>query len=356
VGNLRILLRGKNYSSGNTWNDESGNGRHATLAGGIAAKFYNNGIVLNGSTFWTFPNVAVGNSWSLGVWYMRTAANPANTWPAIVTQQIGHGSNSANMMFGYYLGYYGISQRLCMSYWGPGNWWWSPTDITPLFADNQWVNIQVTWDGTNLATYVNGNLLESVKTNVNRGDGAGPFTQMLDNGLPYNIGRAHAGDFVRGVIGEVRIYNTPLTSSQVKSVYNESAADFSRSALPPEVSHTLSTELSFVVNHNDTFGIQMWGPTTTASSWGGSMLLEKAPMVQGGGYIISDPAIGTTKALPVLLGGNQNIQLKSMKTKPASFKITKSTNPTNISLKHAPGKKISFRVKKQQRKSTMKRR
>ena len=62
------------------------------------------------------------------------------------------------------------------------------------------------------------------------------------------------------------------------------------------------------------------------------------------------------EALPLLLGGNQNIQLKSMKTKPASFKITKSTNPTNISLKHVPGKKISFRVKKQQRKSTMKRR
>jgi DNA-binding beta-propeller fold protein YncE len=46
---------------------------------------------------------------------------------------------------------------------------------------------------------------------------------------------------------------------------------------------TLSTELSFVMNHNDTFAIQMWGPNTTTTSWGGSMLLEKAPMIQGGG-------------------------------------------------------------------------
>jgi DNA-binding beta-propeller fold protein YncE len=59
------------------------------------------------------------------------------------------------------------------------------------------------------------------------------------------------------------------------------------------------------------------------------------------------------EALPLLLGGNKNIKLKSMKTKPASFKIIKSTN---VPLKDAPGKKISFRVKKQQRKSTMKRR
>jgi DNA-binding beta-propeller fold protein YncE len=54
---------------------------------------------------------------------------------------------------------------------------------------------------------------------------------------------------------------------------------------PPTLA-TLSTELSFVVNHNDKFAIQMWGPTTTTTSWGGSMLLEKAAMVQGGGRTV----------------------------------------------------------------------
>jgi hypothetical protein len=59
----------------------------------------------------------------------------------------------------------------------------------------------------------------------------------------------------------------------------------------PAIPATLSTELSFVINHNDKFAIQMWGATTTAASWGGSMLLEKAPMVQGGGRIVPVPAI-----------------------------------------------------------------
>ena len=59
------------------------------------------------------------------------------------------------------------------------------------------------------------------------------------------------------------------------------------------------------------------------------------------------------EALPLLLGGNQNIQLKSIKIKPATLKMTKSTN---IALKDAPGKKTRLHVKKQQRKSTTKRR
>jgi hypothetical protein len=76
-------------------------------------------------------------------------------------------------------------------------------------------------------------------------------------------------------------------------------------------------------------------------------------MVQGGGDIIPDPAIGSTKDQPLLLGGNQNIPLKSIKIKPATLKITKSTN---IPLKDAPGKKMRLHIKKQQHKSTTKRR
>jgi hypothetical protein len=53
--------------------------------------------------------------------------------------------------------------------------------------------------------------------------------------------------------------------------------------LNPPTPATLSTDLSFVMKDNDTFAIQMWGPTTRATSWGGSMLLEKAAMIQGGG-------------------------------------------------------------------------
>ena len=209
---LQVLLRAKNYSGTGSWTDDSDKGRNATLGGGIAAKNGSgNGIVLNGSTFWTFPNVAVGNSWSMGVWYKKTGSIPDNTAPAIVTQQfIG---TSVNLMLGYF-----NAPNLSMSYYGP--WYTSPNTIT--LVDNQWTNIQVTWDGTNLATYVNGNILGTAQ----------PGFTMADAGSSYFIGRRWDMDhYVTGEIGEVRIYNTPLSSDQVKYVHDESASDFGRTPL-----------------------------------------------------------------------------------------------------------------------------
>ena len=75
------------------------------------------------------------------------------------------------------------------------------------------------------------------------------------------------------------------------SPWYPSSAPVAAAGANPAIPATLSTELSFVINHNDKFAIQMWGATTTATSWGGSMLLEKAPMVQGGGRIVPVPAI-----------------------------------------------------------------
>jgi len=223
---LQILLKAKNYSGSGNWNDESSKGNNATLGlrdpgrdppespdGIIQKNATGNGIVLNGTTFWTFPNVAIGNLWSIGVWYKNTG--PLGGFAGLVTQEYT-GGTYINMFLGYF-----NSSIFTVTFLN-GSWYTSPNNIN--LTNNQWTNIQVTWDGTNLSTYVNGTM---------QGTTYQPAMVAVDNGNRYLIGKKWSDrEFLTGEIGEVRIYKgIALTAAQVKLVYNESAADFGRTAL-----------------------------------------------------------------------------------------------------------------------------
>ena len=198
-----VYLYATTYSGSGTWNDSSPNGKNATLeTGAIAKNAAGNGIVLNGSTTWTFSNPALGNAWTVSAWYKNTAA-PSSGNPTIVTQRF----NSAPM--NAILGYYSNSSFDNRFYTGA---WFIGSTYT--LTNGSWTNIQATWDGTNLSTYINGILLGTVAT-------GGTAT---DSGQLYriggDIGNPGPGAFLRGEIGEVRIYGTPLTSAQVLNLYN----------------------------------------------------------------------------------------------------------------------------------------
>jgi hypothetical protein len=95
TGALQVLFKASDYSGTGDWLDQSGYERNATLENGTATKnLAGNGIVLDGSSNWTFPNVAVGNVWTAGVWFKRTGAqvgeNGGNS--AGILTQIGGGS------------------------------------------------------------------------------------------------------------------------------------------------------------------------------------------------------------------------------------------------------------------------
>jgi len=213
----KILLKAKDYSGIGAWLDESGNGFNATLYEGLIAKNKDgNGIILNGSTCWTFPNVAVGNSWTAGVWYKNTG------------DQIGAlGGAGACILSQIYTGLINIvigdinvnNNRTynCGFMDGP---WREGTNFT--LITGSWTNIQATWDGTNLNTYINGVLLGSVQ----------PGGTGTDSGLAYRIGRRwDYSEYMVGEIGEVRIYNYPLNQAQVTADYNSSVATF----IPPSL-------------------------------------------------------------------------------------------------------------------------
>jgi hypothetical protein len=81
-----------------------------------------------------------------------------------------------------------------------------------------WKNIQLTWDGTNLTTYINGSFYHQINHVgvISGGDSVG-----------VRVGRRwDAPEYVTGEIGEVRIYSRALTAGEVSEAYAQSAPFF----------------------------------------------------------------------------------------------------------------------------------
>ncbi len=99
-----------------------------------------------------------------------------------------------------------------------GTWEWHDTGYT--VPANEWVFLVLTYDGTHVRLYVNGEL-ESTLADP---DG-GPIT---DSSYPLWIGRRQnlgspTGEF-SGVIDEVRIYNRVLTDQEIRDLYTAKKA------------------------------------------------------------------------------------------------------------------------------------
>jgi hypothetical protein len=193
-----VFLQALGYSGSGTWYDKSPNGFNATLENGTAAKnAAGNGIVLNGSTNWTFSTISAGSKWSIAVWYKNTG-NPVGSVPCILTQN--YGPSAINITLGY-------TPSLNVAFFD-GSSWRAGTTIT--FTNNVWTHVIGTWDGTTMSTYINGSLLGSTT----------PGSASSDGGTAYRIGRRwDYPDYMVGEIGEVVIYKQiVLTKAQI---YNE---------------------------------------------------------------------------------------------------------------------------------------
>jgi hypothetical protein len=73
---------------------------------------------------------------------------------------------------------------------------------------NAWTYLAATYDGTTLRIYVNGSLAQS--TNV-------PGTLVTSNGALRIGGNSVWGEYFRGLIDEVRVYNRALSVSEIQS-------------------------------------------------------------------------------------------------------------------------------------------
>lgn len=86
-----------------------------------------------------------------------------------------------------------------------------------------WVHAAMTWDGSTLTIYKDGDDDGSVATSV----GSGDIQDLADSLI---IGRDETGDYFNGEIDEVRIYNRALSATEVAALYQQGQARFASSA------------------------------------------------------------------------------------------------------------------------------
>ena len=232
---IMILLRAINYLGAGTWFDESGSGLNATLKDGtIQRNSIGNGIILDGATSWTIPNTYLGNAWTINVWYKNTAAR---TGPACILAQ-SNNAFIANVALGDISGNGTYQVGFLNTTWRKSG--------TLSVTNGNWTNIQATWNGTDLKTYINSTLIATTQ----------PGGTAADNYYPYHIGRSWIyPNFMVGEIGEIRMYSYDRTGAQVITDYNASLATFITS---PPTTPIISPPRIFIRPRATTTTVELW--------------------------------------------------------------------------------------------------
>jgi hypothetical protein len=207
----RVFLLGYSYAGSGAWLDNSGSGRNAALAAGAISKS-DNGVVFNGSTYWTFGNVAVGNSFTFSMWYKQTG-NQSGAGACIISQQ---GGKAAGLNLNFNIGdaRYFTDNQIQGGFYTNGNNYY-PDSFSLQY--NVWNNIVVTWNGTTLIEYLNNTLHSQVN----------PGVAAYDNGTVYNIGKGwNVPGYIVGQVGEVRVYNYALNSTQIDADFRATEGNY----------------------------------------------------------------------------------------------------------------------------------
>jgi Concanavalin A-like lectin/glucanases superfamily/Fibronectin type III domain len=199
---LLVSFNASSYSGSGAWNDDSGNGRNATIENGTAAKnTAGNGIVLNGSTNWIFNPIGSHPNWSILTWFKRTGNSDAGA--SIVTEIFTGGS--LNMAI--YSGAYDASNTEFTGGFFNGGW---RHGSAINFSLNIWYPMVVTWDGSDVKTYIDGSLVDT--TNF-----SGNISSSTYNNY-YRIGARWDGSaYLNGEIGELIIYSKAITAPEVSN-------------------------------------------------------------------------------------------------------------------------------------------
>lgn len=198
--------------------DSSGNGNHGTVNGAILTsdRFSNNNgaYQFNGSgDYISIPasnSIQPNNALSVSVWFYSD--NNANQWQPIVCKFL---SNS----FPYNSYYLGTGTPSPVN----GKWYGVISDgasvsqnaISKTTTTNSWILLTFTYDGSSINTYVNGVLESTNSFSGNIGYTSGALYVAYD-GL--------AGQYFKGKVDEITIYNRALSQTEISNMYNNTNA------------------------------------------------------------------------------------------------------------------------------------
>jgi surface protein len=203
--NVLVLDAGNSASypgTGITWTDLSGNNNNGTLVNGPTFDSGNGGsIVFDGINQYVncgnASNLKFTNNFTINVWVkFNSLLGPQS----II-------SNNEN-------GGYGIlansaSSRLETFYWINGSYRKAGEDMVN-YNTSSWFNISVTFNGSNVLFYRNGNLIQSVSA---IGTVSTTNLPLLIGGNPTTSGNYE--DFFNGKISQAQAYNKVLTPTEV---------------------------------------------------------------------------------------------------------------------------------------------
>jgi hypothetical protein len=194
-----------NEGSGSTVNDASGKGNTGTVSGTTwsASGKYGGALSFNGTSSWVTvndsPSLDLTNGVTLEAWVKLATVSG---WQAVVIKE-----TASDLSYALYAN---TDQSLPAGTLNAGG-----TDLnlyggTKLTA-NTWTHLATTYDGANVRLYVNG-----IEVRSQAITGSMPVTTN-----PLRIGGdAVWGEYLNGVIDEVRVYNRALSAAEIQTDMN----------------------------------------------------------------------------------------------------------------------------------------
>lgn len=160
----------------------------------------NNGLSLNGTNqYVSVPNTAAlkldGTAYSYSLWFRTN--NPLK-WQGLISKE-GSSSYIATIN----------ANKVLVRHAAAGSFFDLPGTIS--LTASTWYHLAVVYDRTTLRIYINGNL--DTSRNVSQ-------DLSSNNNGPLIFGRFFGGNYLVGMLDEVRIYNQALTPSEVQDIYN----------------------------------------------------------------------------------------------------------------------------------------
>lgn len=222
AGNSQSVILGDgSRTTAAQWNDLSGNGKHASTGGTTETDFYtgrgctsptystsNGGYLTFDGVNNCYHSPYLGNqfnkSFSVEGWF-RLDGDSLNTTGVIASQNIV-GNSNINFVLGDALENKTISVGFYNGYWKRTATGYSP-------VKGQWTHYLGTYDGQYLRLYVNGKL--EISTSMTESLGSTVNTSGTWIGRRWD-----SDNYINGSIGEVRVYNIPLTETEVATNFN----------------------------------------------------------------------------------------------------------------------------------------
>jgi hypothetical protein len=202
-----VAAYGFNEGAGTTLGDSSGNGRQGTIANATwsATGRYGGALLFNGTNAWVTiadaTSLRLTTGMTIEAWVQPTVAM-GTSWRSVLMKERSGGlsyslyANGSTSRPSADINTGGVDQTV---------------RGTAAVAANVWTHLAATFNGTTLRLYVNGTLVQSMAVTGSLVTGTGALRLG---------GNSAWGEWFKGYIDDVRIYNRPLTAAEIVNDMN----------------------------------------------------------------------------------------------------------------------------------------